>query len=191
MEIKTSTGKMESEADDDYFEAKRAQLYHDHFPGEASNANLTQPALNVVQKGTHITTLQEITHTAEVVNNELHSTSGHDRGTKCRWCAWDNTKAKAVLEKALRKANTAVFLDRNVNPKDAKERYESACKLLRQVYIHNSSPDDRRKLKRIRARYSVRIEELAALIPDQSLSSIVQLEDTDQIRINISSASGE
>jgi hypothetical protein len=56
---------------------------------------------------------------------------------------------KAMLSRALQKANTAVLLDNAQNFEGAMEAYEDACKLLQQVMIRSSAEEDRRKLDAI------------------------------------------
>lgn len=56
---------------------------------------------------------------------------------------------KAMLSRALQKANTAVQLDNAQNPEGAKEAYSEACDLLQQVLQRTSGEEDRRKLEAI------------------------------------------
>jgi hypothetical protein len=56
---------------------------------------------------------------------------------------------KAMLSKALQKANTAVLLDNAQNFDGAMEAYSEACALLQQVMLRSSGDDDRRKLEAI------------------------------------------
>ena len=56
---------------------------------------------------------------------------------------------KAMLSKALQKANTAVVLDNARNVEGAIEAYQEACNLLLQVMSRSSGDDDRRKLEAI------------------------------------------
>lgn len=70
---------------------------------------------------------------------------------------------KAMLSKALQKANTAVLLDNAQNFEGALEAYSDACALLQQVMDRSSGVDDKRKLEAIRVTYTNRIEELRQL----------------------------
>lgn len=70
---------------------------------------------------------------------------------------------KAMLSKALQKANTAVVLDNAQNFEGALDAYTDACRLLLQVMDRSSGVDDKRKLEAIRVTYSNRIEELRQL----------------------------
>lgn len=70
---------------------------------------------------------------------------------------------KAMLSKALEKANTAVVLDNDQDFKGALEAYSDACTLLQQVMDRSGHADDRRKLEDIRITYTNRITELAIL----------------------------
>ncbi len=56
---------------------------------------------------------------------------------------------KALLSKALAKANHAVVLDGKANVEGAILAYGDACTLLRQVMIRSSGDDDRRKLEAV------------------------------------------
>ncbi|KAL1967768.1 hypothetical protein VTN77DRAFT_2457 [Rasamsonia byssochlamydoides] len=76
---------------------------------------------------------------------------------------------KAMLSKALQKANTAVLLDNAANFEGAIEAYNDACDLLQLVMLRSSGGDDEKiKLQEIRNTYLVRIKELQRLdIPSQ------------------------
>ncbi|KAL8823410.1 MAG: hypothetical protein Q9191_005880 [Dirinaria sp. TL-2023a] len=67
---------------------------------------------------------------------------------------------KAMLSKALQKANHAVQLDNAQNFEGAMEAYADACALLQQVMMRSSGDDDRRKLEAVRNTYTNRITEL-------------------------------
>jgi hypothetical protein len=56
---------------------------------------------------------------------------------------------KAMLSKALQKANTAVLLDNAQNFEGAMQAYSEACTLLQQVMLRSSGDEDRRKLEAI------------------------------------------
>ena len=71
---------------------------------------------------------------------------------------------KAMLAKALQRANTAVLLDNAQNYEGALESYNDACNLLQMVMERTSAEDDRRKLDAIKLTYSNRIEELEQLV---------------------------
>ncbi|KAF1356508.1 hypothetical protein BDV97DRAFT_365263 [Delphinella strobiligena] len=72
---------------------------------------------------------------------------------------------KAMLSKALEKANTAVLLDNAMNYDAALDAYQDACKLLEYVMDRTSGSDDRRKLESIRETYTMRVDELLQLQP--------------------------
>ncbi|KAH7350915.1 hypothetical protein BKA65DRAFT_247546 [Rhexocercosporidium sp. MPI-PUGE-AT-0058] len=72
---------------------------------------------------------------------------------------------KAMLSKALQKANTAVLLDNAQNFEGAMQAYSEACNLLQQVMLRSSGDDDRRKLEAIRNTYTSRISELKKIAP--------------------------
>ncbi len=56
---------------------------------------------------------------------------------------------KAMLSKALEKANTAVLLDNAQNYEGAMQAYSEACALLQQVMLRSSGDEDKRKLEAI------------------------------------------
>jgi chromosome condensin MukBEF MukE localization factor len=57
---------------------------------------------------------------------------------------------KAMLSKALQKANTAVLLDNAANFEGAIEAYDDACQLLQLVMLRSSGGDDEKtKLQEI------------------------------------------
>lgn len=72
---------------------------------------------------------------------------------------------KAMLSKALQKANTAVLLDNAQNFEGAMQAYSEACALLQQVMMRSSGDEDRRKLEAIRNTYTSRINELKRITP--------------------------
>lgn len=65
---------------------------------------------------------------------------------------------KAMLSRALQKANHAVLLDNAQNFEGAIEAYEDACHLLTQVMSRSSTEEDKRKLEAV-------VSEVAYLIP--------------------------
>ncbi|KAL8669064.1 MAG: hypothetical protein Q9168_006334, partial [Polycauliona sp. 1 TL-2023] len=67
---------------------------------------------------------------------------------------------KAMLSKALQKANHAVLLDNAQNFEGAMKAYGDACALLQKVMLRSSGDEDRRKLEAVRTTYSNRINEL-------------------------------
>jgi hypothetical protein len=80
-----------------------------------------------------------------------HSKSRHGKGSS------DSSKSrgqkppsqKAMLTKALQKANTAVQLDNAHNFEGARQAYAEACDLLQQVLHRTSVDEDKRKLEAI------------------------------------------
>jgi CRISPR/Cas system Type II protein with McrA/HNH and RuvC-like nuclease domain len=56
---------------------------------------------------------------------------------------------KAMLSKALQKANTAVLLDNAQNYEGAIEAYSDACDLLQQVMVRTTGEEEKRKLQAI------------------------------------------
>lgn len=56
---------------------------------------------------------------------------------------------KAMLSKALQKANHAVLLDNAQNFEGAMEAYADACALLKQVMSKSATDEDRKKLEAV------------------------------------------
>lgn len=86
------------------------------------------------------------------------SSRGKERGNR-------PPSQKAMLSRALQKANTAVQLDNAQNFEGARHSYAEACELLHQVLARTSTEEDRRKLEAIRRTYTSRIEELDQMVP--------------------------
>lgn len=63
--------------------------------------------------------------------------------------AQKNPSQKAMLSRALQKANTAVQLDNAQNFEGAREAYAEACELLQQVLDRTPGDEDKRKLEAI------------------------------------------
>ncbi|KAK1983129.1 MIT domain-containing protein [Colletotrichum cereale] len=91
------------------------------------------------------------------------SLRGRERGSR-------PPSQKAMLSRALQKANTAVQLDNAQNFEGARHSYAEACDLLHQVLARTSTDEDRRKLEAIRRTYTSRIEELDQMAPIQPAS---------------------
>lgn len=62
---------------------------------------------------------------------------------------------KAMLSRALQKANTAVQLDNAQNLEGARSAYAEACDLLQQVLRRTSGDEDKRKLEAIVSRFHI------------------------------------
>ncbi|KAK4194214.1 hypothetical protein QBC40DRAFT_260237 [Triangularia verruculosa] len=73
---------------------------------------------------------------------------------------------KAMLSKALQKANTAVQLDNVQNFEAARRAYAEACTVLQQVLMRTNGDEDRRKLDAIHQTYTNRIQELDEQLAD-------------------------
>ncbi|KAI3529970.1 MIT domain-containing protein [Colletotrichum filicis] len=114
-------------------------------------------------------------------NGEAYETKGHSRNwSQAAKGSTDTTGSsrgkergnrppsqKAMLSRALQKANTAVQLDNAQNFEGARHSYAEACELLHQVLARTSTEEDRRKLEAIikRRTYTSRIEELDQMVP--------------------------
>lgn len=67
-----------------------------------------------------------------------------------QWRRQKSPSQKAMLSKALQKANTAVLLDNAANFEGAIEAYSDACHLLQMVMLRSSGGDDEKvKLQEI------------------------------------------
>ncbi|KAK0733173.1 hypothetical protein B0T26DRAFT_6817 [Lasiosphaeria miniovina] len=77
---------------------------------------------------------------------------------------------RAMLSKALQKANTAVQLDNAQNTEGARRAYSEACTLLQQVLQRTSGDEDRNKLEAIHKTYTSRIDELDELLAGLELA---------------------
>ncbi|KAL2128711.1 hypothetical protein VTI74DRAFT_8812 [Chaetomium olivicolor] len=73
---------------------------------------------------------------------------------------------KAMLSKALQKANTAVQLDNAQNFEGARRAYAEACAVLQQVLLRTTGEEDRRKLEAIHETYLARVLELDEQLVD-------------------------
>ncbi|KAH0543284.1 hypothetical protein FGG08_002347 [Glutinoglossum americanum] len=87
------------------------------------------------------------------------------RGSKLNPGKNKHPSQKAMLSKALQKANTAVLLDNAQNYEGAVEAYGDACDLLQQVMSRTNGEEEKRKLQAIRSTYTRRIVELKDLTP--------------------------
>ncbi|KAK6836755.1 hypothetical protein PG987_007250 [Apiospora arundinis] len=77
---------------------------------------------------------------------------------------------KAMLSKALAKANTAVQLDNAQNYQAARQSYSEACDLLQHVLARTTGEEDKKKLEAIRRTYTSRIDELDGMVPAQAFT---------------------
>ncbi|KAI1331688.1 hypothetical protein F5Y16DRAFT_358991 [Xylariaceae sp. FL0255] len=111
---------------------------------------------------------------ASVTRSAASEKKGHTRSRSAAKGSDDSTKArdrsnkpsqKAMLSKALSKANAAVQLDNAQNYTAARESYIEACELLQHVLARTNGDDDRRKLEAIQCTYTSRIKELDSLVP--------------------------
>ncbi|KAJ5788106.1 hypothetical protein N7457_003096 [Penicillium paradoxum] len=91
----------------------------------------------------------DIAHTSSIPNDEDPATIQH------------GLTQKAMLSKALQKANTAVLLDNAANFEGAMEAYTDACNLLQLVMLRSNGGDEEKfKLQEIRDTYMLRVTEL-------------------------------
>lgn len=89
-------------------------------------------------------------------NRDPYAPRGHSRDNSSKSSrdmgkprAQKNPSQKAMLSRALQKANTAVQLDNAQNFEGAREAYAEACDLLQQVLDRTSGDEDKRKLEAI------------------------------------------
>ncbi|GAP83227.1 putative GTP-binding protein [Rosellinia necatrix] len=90
--------------------------------------------------------------------------AGSGDSTKTKDRSSNKPSQKAMLSKALSKANTAVQLDNAQNFGAARDAYLEACELLQQVLARTNGVEDRNKLEAIRQTYRSRIEELDPIV---------------------------
>ncbi|KAK4237006.1 hypothetical protein C8A03DRAFT_45094 [Achaetomium macrosporum] len=112
-----------------------------------------------------------ITHESTMAYTQNGHARGHSRGrstgpnssadmTRERERGAKHPSQKAMLSKALQKANTAVQLDNAQNLEGARRAYAEACAVLQQVLLRTSGEEDRRKLEAIHETYLSRVMEL-------------------------------
>ncbi|KAL7920799.1 hypothetical protein ACQKWADRAFT_297331 [Trichoderma austrokoningii] len=101
--------------------------------------------------------------------------------------AQKNPSQKAMLSRALQKANTAVQLDNAQNFEGARESYAEACDLLQQVLDRTSGDEDKRKLEAIRQTYTSRIDELDQMGPwqDETAKALPARPDSEDYSASI------
>ncbi|KAL9066785.1 MAG: hypothetical protein Q9157_007024 [Trypethelium eluteriae] len=91
--------------------------------------------------------------TSDASRFDDRNASNFDRDTQSRASDRRDKRAdkdkKAMLSKALEKANTAVVLDNAQNFEGAIEAYRDACRLLQSVMERSSGEEDKRKLEAI------------------------------------------
>ncbi|KAI5458865.1 hypothetical protein BGZ63DRAFT_361827 [Mariannaea sp. PMI_226] len=117
-------------------------------------------------------------------HSRSHSRNRSGRGSHERGRGNKPPSQKAMLSRALQKANTAVQLDNAQNFEGAREAYAEACELLRQVLHRTTGDEDKRKLEAIRRTYTSRIEELDQIVPwtDEDTKALPARPDSDSHR---------
>jgi hypothetical protein len=103
-----------------------------------------------------------------------HSRSRSGKGSNDSTRPYGSQKAssqKAMLSRALQKANTAVQLDNAQNFEGARQAYHEACDLLQHVLQRTTADEDKRKLEAIRRTYTSRIDELDQMAPYHDVHS--------------------
>ncbi|OAA66662.1 MIT domain containing protein [Niveomyces insectorum RCEF 264] len=112
---------------------------------------------------------------AQPVRGYARSRSQNAKGstdsTRSRDRASRPPSQKAMLSRALQKANTAVQLDNAGNIEGATDAYTEACELLQHVLLKTPGEEDKRKLEAIRVTYTARIKELEQLAITQKQDS--------------------
>ncbi|TVY45095.1 hypothetical protein LOCC1_G002931 [Lachnellula occidentalis] len=132
-----------------------------------------------------------------LVGERLRSRRGHSRNSDQTGKGSSSTNSngnskqpsqKAMLSKALQKANTAVLLDNAQNFEGAMHAYSEACALLQQVMSRSSGDEDRRKLEAIRNTYTSRISELKKITPellDDGSKALPQRPESEERRVEL------
>ncbi|KAH7121312.1 hypothetical protein EDB81DRAFT_227225 [Dactylonectria macrodidyma] len=143
---------------------------------QISIAAFAHPVSSVTQKPIMPYDYEGEAHMSRGHSRSRSGKSSHDksRGTK-------PPSQKAMLSRALQKANTAVQLDNAQNFEGAREAYAEACELLRQVLQKTTGDEDKRKLEAIRRTYTSRIEELDQIAPwlDEDTKALPSRPDSD------------
>ncbi|KAM0201953.1 hypothetical protein ACHAQI_011086 [Fusarium lateritium] len=103
----------------------------------------------------------------EVYATQRGHSRGRSKGSNEKVRVAKPPSQKAMLHRALQKANTAVQLDNAQNFKGAREAYAEACDLLQHVLQKTTGDEDKRKLEAIRRTYTSRIDELDQMTPWQ------------------------
>ena len=101
----------------------------------------------------HTRNLDEANRGSSGTEGETSASSSH--GNRSRAPRRKTPSQKAMLSKALQKANHAVQLDNAQNFEGAMEAYADACALLQEVMMRSSGDDDRRKLEAVVSIYYV------------------------------------
>ncbi|KAI1866616.1 uncharacterized protein JN550_007469 [Neoarthrinium moseri] len=127
-------------------------------PASAGNTQGTTPGLLPAATVTRETAMPEKGHTRSRSSTAKSSTDSGRAKSK-------QPSQKAMLSKALAKANTAVQLDNAQNFEGARSSYTEACELLAQVLARTTGDEDKKKLEAIRRTYTSRIEELDGMVP--------------------------
>ncbi|CAK7206373.1 hypothetical protein SEUCBS139899_009165 [Sporothrix eucalyptigena] len=156
-----------------YFgDAPQRQEYHQQPPPTTTNMQYSRDHPDAVPASRSYSRTR-----SQNANGSTDSTkSSRDRSSK-------PPSQKAMLSRALQKANTAVQLDNAGNIEGAREAYAEACGLLQQVLMKTPGEEDKRKLEAIKITYTARIEEL-------DLIASTQQQDTRPLPRRPSSSSG-
>jgi hypothetical protein len=153
----------------DYFGGSASPSHHAKDERPSAVRTTTEPALNY-SRMPRPEALQESAHRrrqSEMYDSERSGTAMSNTNSigerRPRTREKTEKDKKAMLSKALQKANTAVLLDNAQNFEAALEAYSDACRLLQQVMDRSSGAEDKRKLDAIKITYTTRIEELQEL----------------------------
>lgn len=117
--------------------------------GPASGLPLDSPEKTLSYASSQLFHPNQTPQTSSISNDEDPATIQH------------GLTQKAMLSKALQKANTAVLLDNAANFEGAMEAYTDACNLLQLVMLRSNGGDEEKlKLQEIRDTYMLRVTEL-------------------------------
>ncbi|KAG9249770.1 uncharacterized protein F5Z01DRAFT_745944 [Emericellopsis atlantica] len=111
-------------------------------------------------------TLMPLDHGGEPHGAQGHSRSrsGKSSGDSGRHRPYKSSQ-KAMLSRALQKANMAVNMDNGKDFSGARPLYVEACELLQQILQKTAAQGDKEKLEAIQRTYTSRIEELDQIMP--------------------------
>ncbi|KAK8079154.1 hypothetical protein PG994_002961 [Apiospora phragmitis] len=141
----------------------------DYLGDEPTDSNKTRgntptllPAAQLIPNNTMPTESRGHTRTRSSNTKSSSDSRERDRGKQ--------PSQKAMLSKALAKANTAVQLDNAQDYQSARQSYSEACDLLQHVLARTTGEEDKKKLEAIRRTYTSRIEELDGMVPAQAVT---------------------
>lgn len=151
--------------------------------GNGPSTNQGDTSVLSAQVGSTATTLPgSVSQGTTMLYNANGESGGHSRSrsggpksgsdgasqSKSRDRSGKHPSQKAMLSKALQRANMAVQLDNAQNPEGARSAYSEACDLLKQVLVKTPGEEDRKKLEAIVSLPQNKLFLPACMPPDRS-----------------------